>query len=148
MIQRIQSVYMLMAAILGVICLCLPVGRLTMADGLGTLTNLKLTLSTGETSNGPWALFAILLFSTALNFITIFAYRNRTWQMRTLVVAILFMIGYYAFFAFYVWVTSNGLEFRPTLMASFPLIMIVLDYLAFRRVLKDEMLVRSLDRLR
>lgn len=148
MIQRIQSVYMLVAAILGVICLCLPVGHLIMADGPGTLTNLKLTLATGETSNGPWALFAILLFSTSLNFITIFAYRNRTWQMRTLVVAILFMIGYYAFFAFYVWVTANGLGFRPTLMASFPLVMIVLDYMAFRRVLKDEMLVRSLDRLR
>ena len=148
MIQRLQSVYMLVATILGIMCLCMPVGHLTTAEGLGDLTNLKLTLPAGETSNSPWALFAILLFSTALNFLCIFAYRNRTWQMRTLVVAILFMIGYYAFFAFYVWVISNGLDFRPTLMASFPLIMIVLDYLAFLRVLKDEMLVRSLDRLR
>lgn len=148
MIQRIQSVYMLVATILGTMCLCMPVGRLTMADGLGTLTNLRLTLTTGESTNSPWALFAILLFATVLNLITIFAYRNRTWQMRTLVVAILFMIGYYAFFVFYVWVTANGLNFRPTLASSFPLIMIVLDYMAFRRVLKDEMLVRSLDRLR
>ncbi|MDE5980466.1 MAG: DUF4293 domain-containing protein [Bacteroidaceae bacterium] len=148
MIQRIQSVYMLVATMLGVLCLCMPVGRLTMTDGLGTLTNLKLTLTTGESSNSPWALFAILLFSTVLNGITIFAYRNRIWQMRTLVVAILFLIGYYAFFAFYVWVIANSLSFRPTLTSSFPLIIIVLDYLAFRRVLKDEMLVRSLDRLR
>lgn len=148
MIQRIQSVYMLVAAILGAICLCLPIGHLTYAGGLGTLTNLKLELTTGEATASPWALFAILLFATALNFITIFAYRNRTWQMRTLVVSILFLIGYYAFFAFYVWVTANSLSFRPALVGSFPLIMIVLDYMAFRRVLKDEMLVRSLDRLR
>lgn len=139
---------MLVATVLGILCLCMPVGHLTMTEGSGTLTNLTLTLATGESNNSPWALFAILTFATVLNGITIFAYRNRIWQMRTLVVAILFLIGYYAFLAFYVWVIANGLGFRPTLACSFPLIIIVLDYLAFRRILKDEMLVRSLDRLR
>ena len=39
-------------------------------------------------------------------------------------------------------------EFRPQVWASIPAINAILLYLAFRGILRDEMLVRSLDRLR
>jgi hypothetical protein len=39
-------------------------------------------------------------------------------------------------------------EFRPKVWAAVPAINSILLYLAFRGILHDEMLVRSLDRLR
>jgi hypothetical protein len=39
-------------------------------------------------------------------------------------------------------------EYRPQLWASIPAINAILLYLAFRAILHDELLVRSLDRLR
>ncbi len=148
MIQRLQSVYLLIATVLGILCLCNPIGHLTMSGATGILTNIKATLSTGETSTGSWALFAILLFATILNGSSIFMYRNRMLQMRTLVVAMLFLIGYYGFMAFFVFIANKEMLFRPTLACSFPLITLMLDYMAFCRIQKDEMLIRSLDRLR
>lgn len=150
MIQRIQSVYLLLAAILGVVCLSQPLGHLITADGerYATLYNLWLRTTEGGTSFSPWVLFALLLGISAGTLLNIFLFRRRALQMRVATTCMILLTGYYASLAFFAWNLAGDGSFRPSLTAALPFVCLVLDYLAFRGILKDEMLVRSLDRLR
>lgn len=151
MIQRIQSLYMLVSTILGVVCLSLPLGKFFSESGeqYATLYNLWVhTCDKDLYSFAPWALFALLLLVTVLTFLNIFLFRQRALQMRILVFCIILIVGYYAWLAVFAFVSNGALSFKPSVTAALPFVCIVLDYLAFRGILKDEMLIRSLDRLR
>ncbi len=151
MIQRVQSLYLLLSAALGVVCLCRPVGHFLSGDSLfsATLYNLWVSTSEGSHSFSPWALFALLVIACALTFLNIFLFRYRALQMRVTSLCMILLAGYYAYYAFQVWAhTVEPLSFRPTVAAALPFVCIILDFLAFRATLKDELLIRSLDRLR
>ena len=78
MIQRIQSVYLLVVTILIIICLCSPVGSYIGSDySVSALTNLCLTMADGTKDYAPWALFVILLVVAVLAFGTIFLFKKR-----------------------------------------------------------------------
>ena len=152
MIQRIQSLYLLLSSILGVVCLSMPLGYFCTTNGerVSELFNLWLRMSdSGEHVFTPWALFALLVIITTLTFLDIFLFTRRALQMRVLTLCMILLVGYYALLGFIVYQAhSNGATYTPSITAAFPFICIVLDYLAFRGILKDELLVRSLDRLR
>lgn len=152
MIQRIQSLYILLSTILGVVCLSMPLGYFSTEEGerVSDLFNLWFRVTeTGAYDFSPWALFALLVLVTTVTFLDIFLFRHRALQMRALTMCMVLLVGYYAFLAFLVYKAKGDvLTYTPSLTAAFPLVCIILDYLAFRGILKDEMLVRSLDRLR
>jgi len=159
MIQRIQSLYLLGACLLCVACLCLPVGHFSTEEGenVANLYNLVLRFSPQFVCEGmvgcsyrSWALFAVLLIASTLTFTDIFLFRRRAMQMRLCTFSLLLLVGWYILYAFFVYKACSGLEsnFRPGWAVSLPFCSIVLLYLAFRGIMKDEMLVRSLDRLR
>jgi len=151
MIQRIQSLYLLISAILGVVCLSMSLGYFTTAEGerVADLFNLWTRCTeTGAHNFAPWALFALLTVTTTFTFLDIFLFTRRALQMRILTISIILLVGYYGFLAFFVFVVNGDFSYTPSISAAFPFICIVLDYLAFRGILKDELLVRSLDRLR
>ena len=174
MIQRIQTVYLALAALLCIACLCLPVGRFTDDAGeeCATMYNLWIhvpapigaTISTmtseaapvlateaeGDHVFTPWALFALLVLTTTAEILCIFFYRQRLAQSRLALLCSILLLGWYALYAAFAFVIpgDTGAHFQPTPWAAFPAIACILCYLAFRAILKDEMLVRSLDRLR
>ncbi|MCD8266471.1 MAG: DUF4293 domain-containing protein [Prevotellaceae bacterium] len=150
MLQRIQTLYLLIAAVLQTVCLCRPVGLFLTEDGelVARLFNLWTSSAEGTHSLAPWALFAILLIATTLTLISIFLFRTRALQMRAVSLSIVLLVGYYAYLVVFVWLHSEGVSFRPTISAALPLCSLILLYLAFRGILKDELLIRSLDRLR
>lgn len=106
MIQRIQSVYLLVVTILIIICLCSPVGSYIGSDySVSALTNLCLTMADGTKDYAPWALFVILLVVAVLAFGTIFLFKKRMLQIRLTIFSTILLIGYYATlvtFIFYV----------------------------------------------
>lgn len=151
MIQRIQSLYLLLSTILGVVCLSMPLGYFTTVEGerVSDLFNLwTRSAETGTHNFSPWALFALLVVTTTLTFLDIFLFTRRALQMRVLSLCMIILVGYYGFMAFFVFMVNSDLTYTPSITAAFPFICIVLDYLAFRGILKDELLVKSLDRLR
>ena len=143
MIQRIQSVYLLLVAILLVVALCLPVGQFIGPDGIAAhiFKPLGVTLADGNFQS-TWGLFGILLLSAIIALCTIFLFRNRMLQVRMTVFGSLLLIGYYiAFFAF-MFILKNDLAL------CLPAICIILNYLAFRAIYRDELMVKAADRLR
>ena len=150
MIQRIQSVYLLVVTILLVVGLCLPVGTFVTGDhSLVTFSNLSMTLADGTVDYAPWALFAILLLSALLAFATIFLFKNRMLQIRLTVFSSVLLLGYYGtFLAFYFMTIEDGMSFSPSWTICLPFVCIVLNWLAIRAIGADEMLVKSYERLR
>lgn len=163
--QRIQTLWLVLAIMACLTCLCLPVGVFTDAQGetMGTMYNLWVhipapTLLTegpqlaneGTHMFTPWALFAILVLVASVLSLDIFLFRHRLVQSRAALFCALLLVLWYAVYAFFAWLLSTRFDtsFRPTPWAACPAIACILSYMAFRGILKDEMLIRSLDRLR
>ena len=149
MIQRIQSVYLLIVAILSVIVMSNPIGSFIAADNsIVEFTNLSLIDQSGVEDYKPWALFAILMISAIISLITIFLYRKRMLQIRLTLFNIILAIGYYVTLVTFVFMLKGESTFVPSWMVCLHFVGIVLDWLAIRAIGKDEMLVKAYERLR
>ncbi len=149
MIQRIQSVYLLIVAILSVIVMSNPIGSFIAADNsIVEFTNLSLIDQSGVEDYKPWALFAILMISAIISLITIFLYRKRMLQIRLTLFNIILAIGYYVTLVTFVFMLKGESTFVLSWMVCLPFVGIVLDWLAIRAIGKDEMLVKAYERLR
>lgn len=152
MIQRIQTVYMALAVVLTVLCLCLPVG-LFNADGITVIReyNLFIIDKANVRQFGIWPLFAVLVPSAALGVYSIFTYGNRRVQARFCLFNILLLIGWYILYAVFSRMFGVGegtVAFRPTVYAAFPCVALILYMMARRAIMADEALVRAADRIR
>lgn len=149
MIQRIQSVYLLIVAILSVIVISSSLGSFIGADNSITeFTNLSLVAQDGTEDYRPWALFAIQMISAIISLVTIFLYKKRMLQIRLTLFNIILTIGYYVAFVTFIFMLKGDATFVPSWIVCLPFIAIVLDWLAIRAIGKDEMLVKAYERLR
>lgn len=149
MIQRIQSVYLLLVVILLIASLCLPLGTFIDAD----MTNYRFTnlgVTQAENFYSTWGLFSILLLSVIIAFATIFLYKNRVLQLRMTTFNTILLVGYYITFLVFLFNIKGNLQasFQINWALCLPLVSIILNYLAIRAIGKDEILVKAADRLR
>lgn len=151
MIQRIQTVYLLLVTALLVMALCLPAGHFFATDGVTdyVFKPLGVTLADGDTQS-TWGLFGILLLSAVISSCTIFLFHNRMLQVRMTVFSSLLLIGYYVAFLVFVFVLKDDLNanFRLGWALCLPAVCVILNYLAFRAIYRDEVMVKAADRLR
>jgi len=154
MLQRIQTIYLLLASVIIFLVFLFPIAHLVTSDGqiyymlYRGIDAYEIPVNAGSLSAYPLAiLFTIIL---VISFISIFFYKNRIRQIRFCVYNILLMFGS----GFLTWYYINNFAKRLDcvvyykLPVIFPLIAVVLTYLAFKRIKKDEELVRSADRIR
>lgn len=152
MIQRIQSVYLFVATLLLATALCVPVGQFIGADGITShlFKPLGVTLADGGFQS-TWGLFGILLLGALIDLCTIFLFRNRMLQVRMTIFSSLLLIGYYIAFGVFMFILKSDLaaaSFQMGWALCLPLVAIILHYLAFRGIYRDELMVRAADRLR
>ena len=152
MIQRKQTVFLLLAVILSVCCLCSPIGTFDVG-GLNTVTeyNLWLVDGQGQRQFSCWPLFAILLPSSALGLYSIFLYHNRRIQARMCTFNIFLVIGWYIVYAVFSNVLGSpvaGTTFQIELGGGLPAISLAFYFLAYKGIMADEKLVRAADRIR
>ena len=149
MIQRIQSVYLLVVSILMVICMCNPIGSIIASTNeISEFGNLAITLPDGTKDYAPWALFVILLIVAILAFVTIFLFKKRMLQIRLTIFSSVMLIGYYLAVVAYIFMLAEETSFTPSWTICLPLIGIILNWLAIRGIGADEALVKAYDRLR
>ena len=152
MIQRIQSVYLLLVAVLLIVAMCMPMGQFIGADGIteNSFKSLGVYMPNGD-FNSTWGLFGILLISAVIAFCTIFLFRNRMLQVRMTIFGSILLVGYYIAFVVFVFMLKDSLgtaTFRLGWALCLPAVSIILNYLAFRAIYKDELMVKAADRLR
>ena len=156
MLQRIQTLYLLIVVVAMSLTLFLPSMRAISPEGidyaLSTLHGFY------PVEQGGFHLSGVTMWLTITNVVillialfTIFMYKWRIIQIRFSIFNMVLLIGYYAIFFFtrYVILQQNTMDSTtfswPIIL---PLISAILTYLALRAIGKDEALVRSLDRLR
>jgi hypothetical protein len=152
MLQRIQTVYLLLIAILMTVMTFLPLAVLEWEGGLYSLGVFGITDLPNKAELTPlWGLFILTALIAALAVATIFLYKKRILQIRLSTFNAILMIGFYGFFAFLIYMMHqrvSDLSVNVRIALSFPLVSLILDYLAIRNIGADEVLVRSVERLR
>ena len=152
MIQRIQTLYLLAAFALCLGCLCTPIAHFMVSESMEKVDMYNLWLvSEGQHlfSFCP-IMMGILVITAVVVFMDIWFFRHRALQMRLASFSMILLVAWYIAYGTisYLLSTEMPATWRPHWTAALPAVAFILLYLAFRGILKDEMLVRSLDRLR
>ena len=152
MIQRIQTLYLLLATALMSLTLFLPLA--TIVCGGNELVVKAFTLSGVEGVEGylPVYLGAFLAVTTALLLVIIFLFKKRLLQIRLCVSAIVLLLGSATLIGLYCYrlcdILAGDLIFTLGFASLMPVVAIIPVALAIRGIARDEALVRSLDRIR
>ena len=154
MIQRIQSIFLVLAAFTMSL---LYIGPLSFATIFGDASALKAAegamLADGTFEVGDHIILQVLsMASILLPLIILVLYKNRTRQMTlsrlTLAVLILLLVLSILLFVKDYNLMSEGTEVTIEYGYVTPLVSLILVFLALRYIKKDDKLVRSADRLR
>ena len=161
MIQRIQTLYLLLVVILGTLLCIFPPVEFLLPEATDYVSLHALD---------KWPLAVMSIAIPLLALVTIGLYKRRLLQVRLNIMNVVLCLGYYALLALYVAYIVKGYEplgavscelstvncqlstvnceWYLTMWSAIPLVNVVLTMMATRRILKDEALVRAADRLR
>ena len=151
MIQRIQSIYLLVVVILSCVTLFSPWANFISEGGVYEFNYAGLRdTEGGQVFFSSLALTILAAAIPVLALISIFLYRKRILQIRLTIFNLLLLVGFYILFMLYFYtIYRTGMKMSKLhITIAFPLVNIILTYLAIRAIEKDETLVRSFDRLR
>ena len=155
MIQRIQTLYLLTVVILsGITLFTVQAGFVGNADAAQYILNYKGVFQVQTTGmdfvKNVWSLTALCVLIPVIAIATIFVYKKRLLQIRLSIINSVLLAGYYGLLFIYLWQTGTALdaEWYLEMVTAFPLVNIILTFLAIRAIGKDEALIKSLNRLR
>lgn len=152
MIQRIQTLYLFAAAALMITALFTPLAYFA-ADGNEYVLR-AFALSGSEGAQPAIYMGIVMVLAAVLPLVNIFLFKRRMLQIRLCAVELVLLLGSVAFIGIYYYLSGRMVSqaelhaqgFR--ISALFPLVAMALDYLAMRAIFRDELLVKSLDRIR
>ncbi len=154
MIQRIQSIYLLLALAFGVSMFFTQQISFT-TESMNYILNFKGIL---QETQGAWevisstvALTILLILTPLVSLVTILLYKKRLVQIRLCAANIGLLLGTTGLIYYFGREAAKQLPdtvLSYNITAVFPLIAAVLTYLALRAIGKDEALIRSVDRIR
>lgn len=145
MIQRIQSLWLLLAGLInaGLFYFALYHAEV-MQNGVAIMQDLRVN------DHYPSLLMALVI--TVLPIISIFMFRNRTRQRNLVLFSVVATIGFIAFTLMRVSNFNNGTSAPVNgsywIGSILPVISIIFLFMALNGIRKDEKLVKSVDRLR
>ena len=135
--QRIQTIYLTIALGL-VVALFFCVKSFTVGEGGAHVNEVKYMAFV------PYAI--LLVISALLQLIALLTFNVRVFQMRTAILSALILLGLQGWLVFDYLTAADGVIFHGT--AILPLIAVILDFIAARKILRDQLLVESASRLR
>lgn len=155
MIQRVQSIYLLLTTVLSV--LFLLSGIIYFTESSGSLLKISFNglfretgMQNNELVNSILPLTVLLIIIPLLAFVIIFLFKNRSIQIiltRVLITLITMLIVTIA--AYSIAISEKfGASINPVFNTAIPLVQLALAVLALRGIKKDDDLVKSYDRLR
>lgn len=152
MIQRIQSIYLLLAGIFPAFTLLWPVAMFVSGNKWVQMTSLAYTQQNVPDLVGrhPWGLLTFAVLAIVLAFVTLFSYKDRKKQLRRAGVTMLCNLIWIVTLGAYslALASDQNLQLSFALSCLFPVLSIVALWLAIRGIRHDEALVRAADRIR
>lgn len=157
MIQRIQTVYLFLAAIaMGATAYFPLADAIGINDSLVLFTYQVTSLVPDSSPNFPsyfmWPMMGISALVLLISIVAIFLFKNRTRQLNVLRVAVILLIVMIALFFFYYTPelerVSGGIVGYGVPGAYLPIATFVFFVLAYKGIVSDIKLIRSAERLR
>lgn len=154
MIQRIQTVYLAIAAFLLILLFSNPIAQIVVSESLYlTLSHSKIAAIDNElfTAISTWPITVLLSVIVLIEIGIIFLYKKRQLQIRLSIFNLLLMFGLVGLIFYFTKTTLHNLEGIKSYFLwpiVCPMISIVLNYLALKAIQKDDNLVRSYERIR
>lgn len=152
MIQRRQSLYLLIVFVLTVLLFTGPLAFINLEEGGIYFKHHGAFDMLGKKLNvSSWPVTVMIAISALLCFLSIFSYMNRPRQMRLTIFLMIFnlgMIGLAYYYVSYIMHNFGGQQFVFQWRLVLPPIMLVLLFLAFKGIQKDELLIKAADRIR
>ncbi len=154
MIQRIQSIFLLIAGVFG-LSMFFTNQIDFMSEAATYALNYTGFYATSETImpevTSTIALTILLILTPLISFFTIFLFKKRLIQIRLCAANIGLLIGTSALIYYFGTVgmkelSATDLSYSVTMV--FPIAGAILNFLAIRGIAKDEALIRSMDRIR
>jgi uncharacterized membrane protein len=139
MIQRQQTLWLLLSVLAGVLTFMFPFATGEKLAKTGLREPAQLTAGSN--------FFILLLTIAAIGVagVTIFLYKDRKLQIKLSLLGLLLSLG---IFVLYFMDMQKLLSSTPALWVMLPVAVITGFYFAFRNIRKDEKLIKSLDKLR
>lgn len=147
MIQRIQTAFLLVAALLVASLYKLNFAEL-IVNGELYVFNAKGIFNGEELVFDGLPILIFIWLVALLHMAIIFMYKKRIRQIRMLVFTIVLLLGMFGMFFYFTYAGFSGAKVAFKVPVAFPIVAIILDYLAIRGIGKDEALIRSIDRIR
>lgn len=150
MIQRIQTVYLLLAVVVGIVANSMEIATLG-TDGLlrCRVFSLWLVDADGGRNMSTCAIFIIQLVCLTMALFTIFQYRNRKMQMVFCNALVTLMVIWYMITGAYLYFFSQDMSILSIRWGlPLPLLEIILFIMAKKRIKHDDDLVKAADRIR
>ncbi|MBP1667898.1 MAG: hypothetical protein H6Q21_264 [Bacteroidetes bacterium] len=156
MIQRIQSVYLFLVTVLMSWMVFLPLASLALRDGQTVVlysygVNKYITHENAEMIIRTLPVLLLICITGVISFVNIFQFRRRVIQMRICLVNILLLAILLLLILLYYHIAKRDLPVEAhafKLPGIFPVVGIVLTFLAYRNIHEDEILVQSYEHLR
>ena len=150
--QRIQTVWLVLVALLMAIFAFQDIAVFTLPGGTFCfLDNWHIYSGTdGVGQHNVWGIGVLSIVSAVLALRLVFLYKRRMLQMRFTVLLLFLIVGELMYIAFVSWrfCSANDASFGIRFPLALPIICLPLLYLAARRMIYDEMLIRTSNRLR
>lgn len=125
--QRIQTLYLLLATgLVASLFFCNKAGDIPYTDS--------------------WPYLILLIVTGFLQVMALTTWKHRIFQMRTASLSAIILVALQGWLVYDFIASHNSPVFSIT--AVFPVVATILDFLAARSILADELMVRSADRLR
>ena len=151
MIQRIQTIYLLVTAVLTSLVIGFPIMEVISDENIFYTITVLGAYVDKSLEYSVWPLLALCILSILIALIAILQFKKRILQIRLCIFNILLIVGFYVILGGYYWIvkekfSANEILFRwPVVL---PAMNMILSYLSIRAIGKDEALVKALDRLR
>ena len=146
MIQRIQTIYLLVVAIIMTIPLYVPIAQLLIPNDASYNFFTYGVVLIGENSvlqAHYWALLIMNIFTIGIPLVNVFLFKKRFVEIILLIGAIILMWYHINQFA-----NKMNAEILYKFSLILPVICIIFTYLAIKGILKDIKLLKSFDRIR
>lgn len=150
MIQRIQSLYLLLTTLLSFLFLKGEI--LTFSDSSGSAIHLNISgiYRTSDLIESSWMPAIIIFLIPLLAILIIALFKKRTLQLLLSKILISIILGLILGLTFYAYALAEQFNAKlvPGFMMAVPVLQLIFSFLAYRGIKKDDNLVKSYDRLR
>ena len=151
MLQRIQTVYLLLVAVLMGVTAVSPLAIFKDVQGNFLVLESLGVFFEGQKAYPTWGIVSVAGFSALLSFLNIFQFKNRKKQIKLCAFNTILILFLYVTIATYLYfgqralvLTFESVQYGVVL----PVIALIFNVLALVKIKADEKLVRSLDRIR